>query len=164
MVTLTVTGGRPGLELMGRSSHAGGASRDRPVRRGEDLVAIEVLVVEDDPIHAETIAETLERRGYVICGVVSSSDDAEPIALARRPKVIITDLRLLGPKSGIDIATSLRKHYDFGLIFVTGLAGSPLLRTRMRALKPTAILGKPIDPSDLLAAVDRAAQGITSET
>lgn len=119
-------------------------------------MTVRVLIVEDHPVHAEEMASLLERKGYAVCGVVSTGEEAERIALAQRPEVVITDLQLVGPKSGLDIAASLRRHYEFGLIFVTGFASSDLLRRRMRAHKPVAILAKPIDGHALLDAVLRA--------
>jgi DNA-binding NtrC family response regulator len=120
-------------------------------------LAVRVPIVEDDPVHAEEMASALERNGYLVCGVAPTSDDAERIGLAERPEIVISDLRLRGPRSGLDIAAALRRHYRFGLILLTGFAGPELLRRRMRSLELVAILAKPIDACDLLDVVCRAA-------
>lgn len=127
-------------------------------------MAVLILIVEDEPVQAEAMAELLESNGYSVCGVVSTNDDAVRVALAERPQVIIVDLRLIGPKDGVDLAASLRAVYDFGLIFVTGNTYPTAGIQRMRTQKPDAIIAKPVDGQVLLNAVLRASRPGDSRT
>jgi DNA-binding response OmpR family regulator len=118
------------------------------------------LIVEDEPVQAAYLTDLLEQKGYSVCGVAATCDDALSIALAERPHVVVADWVLPGPrdKDGVGLAASLRSVYKFGLIFVTGHPDAASGLRRMRGLKPDAIIAKPIDGQVFLNAVMRAVQ------
>src|SRR5690349_15389588 len=67
-----------------------------------------LLVVEDDPDIADTIARLFDRRGYL---VLTASDGAEALDLiaARRPDAVILDIDL--PKvDGWQVCRIVKKH------------------------------------------------------
>lgn len=58
-----------------------------------------VLIVENEPEHAETLAAGLREQGHA-CRVVTSLEDALESVRTRRPDVIIADAEMAGSSNG----------------------------------------------------------------
>src|SRR5262245_61339717 len=112
---------------------------------------LHVLVIDDDPAHAEVVAESLQRVGYN-CSVATSG-----VAGARQIEqgefdVILTDLRM-GDLDGMQIVRKAREHLpDAEAIVITGFGD---VRTAVEAIKQGAAhyLLKPLDLAELRALV-----------
>jgi two-component system response regulator HydG len=118
--------------------------------------ALKVLVIDDEPFHAETVAEALERVGYE-CVVATSG-----LAGARRIEqdefdVIVTDLKM----ADLDGLAILRKAREVlpeaEVIMITGHGD---VKTAVEAIKEGAAnyLTKPVDLVELRAIVDKAGE------
>jgi DNA-binding response OmpR family regulator len=84
---------------------------------------VQILVVDDEVMIADSLADALEDNGHVVCGVASTV--AEGVALARRykPDIGIFDMQLHGQERGSDIADQLLQSGDLnrmGILYVTG--------------------------------------------
>jgi CheY-like chemotaxis protein len=95
---------------------------------------MQVLIVEDDVMLADCLAEALLDDGHVVCGVASTV--AEAVALARqyRPDIAILDMQLRGRERGSDIADQLTESGDLGqtgILYVTGEAERVLREARV---------------------------------
>jgi DNA-binding response OmpR family regulator len=80
------------------------------------------LLVEDDPIQREMIALLLEETDYNVI----RCEDAETAELAlknRHPAVLITDVSLVGPMTGIELAHRARES-DPSLCIIV-MSGKP---------------------------------------
>ena len=111
-----------------------------------------ILVVDDEKDVRLYLGRLLEKAGYE---VVSAEDGREALTVARQelPAVVLLDLQM--PKgTGTDFYRQLRKDKDLAetpVIVISGLAGRDL------AVKDAvAVYDKPIDPDELLAAVEKA--------
>lgn len=107
-----------------------------------------VLVVEDDPILASVIAETLRDGGFR----VDLLHDGEAVAdYVRRqsPQAVLLDLGLPG-RDGMAVCRELREFSTVPLIMVTARADSA---DRMQGLDTGAddYLCKPFEPGELIA-------------
>jgi two-component system response regulator HydG len=117
---------------------------------------LKVLVIDDEPFHAETVAESLERVGYE-CVVATSGK-----AGARRIEqddfdVIVTDLKM-ADLDGLAILRKAREESpDAEVIMITGHGD---VKTAVEAIKQGAAnyLAKPVDLAELRAIVDKAAE------
>jgi CheY-like chemotaxis protein len=131
-----------------RESHAGGhteASRRR----------LRVLVVDDAPDVTEMIAMLMSYAGYQVATAFSAP---EAFDCARREHfdAVISDIGMPG-MNGYQLAEALRALPDYvstPLIAVTGFT-MYADRERARAAGFDGFLTKPINPSDLIAAVRR---------
>jgi len=113
-----------------------------------------VLVVDDEPMAAENLAEYLERRGYE---VVIAGDGAEALELFRsRPAdAVITDLRMPA-MDGRELIRHLREGDAKLPIFVaTGHATIGSDR-EVAAEGATDIIKKPISLSTIAAKLEKA--------
>jgi len=111
---------------------------------------LRILVVEDEffiALHTESLLQAL---GHVVVGSAVSAAQAVRLAERERPDVVLMDVRLLGPRDGIDAAGEILKRFGIESIFVTANTDA---QTRQRALavKPIAFLEKPLTEERLKA-------------
>lgn len=114
-----------------------------------------VLCIDDDPDISETIALRLQHRGAKVLRAFHGMHGLQ-LAMTRRPKLIITDLRM--PQGGGSyIIERLRSHPDtrsVPIIILTGQRRLDLPHTARR-LRVNQVLTKPIHFDDLAAAIGR---------
>lgn len=112
-----------------------------------------VLVVDDESVIADTLAEILTRSGYK--GVAQyDGDSALETALLNPPEMLITDVVLPG-MTGIELAISVRRIFpECKIILFSGQASTADLLANARADgHHFMLLNKPLHPQDLLARV-----------
>lgn len=114
-----------------------------------------ILIVEDEPLAAMDLQESLERMGHAVVGIVSSGDEVPGAVLSLRPDVVIMDIHLKSYIDGIDAAARLRLLSNVPVIYVTAYPARSLLDRAMKT-SPAAYLEKPIDESLLRSSVEKA--------
>jgi PAS domain S-box-containing protein len=122
---------------------------------GVSIAGPRILVVEDEPRVAEEICDRLTRYGYEIVGVVDTGAAAIEAALARRPDLILMDIRLKGPIDGIDAAESINERMRVPVVYLTAHSDH---KTLQRA-KATSVFGyvlKPFHVKNLRVAIEVA--------
>jgi CheY-like chemotaxis protein len=126
---------------------------------------MQILVVEDDVMLADCLAEALLDDGHEVCGVAATVAEALALARRHRPDVGIFDMQLRANERGSDIADQLAKSGDLGdmaILYVTGEAE----RVHQEARIGHACLNKPYTLAALGIALeivrDIAVQGRTS--
>jgi DNA-binding response OmpR family regulator len=112
-----------------------------------------VLVVDDEPVIADTLVEILNKSGYAAIAAYDGEDALET-ALLMPPELVITDVLLPG-MSGIEVATTLRKKLpDCKILLLSGQAGtSSAPGSTSSTRNGFEVVDKPIQPTDLLAKV-----------
>jgi two-component system response regulator HydG len=127
-------------------------------RRSMNLTGepLRVLVVDDEPLHAEAVAESLQRVGHE-CAVATSGAAGARMIDQEDFDVILTDLRMAGV-DGLAILRRAKEHLPEAVVVV--ITGQGDVRTAREALKQGAAdyLEKPVDMTELRALVDRAAK------
>ena len=114
-----------------------------------------ILVVEDEPIAAMDLQESLECMGHAVVGIVASGDEVPAAVLSLRPDVVIMDIHLRSYIDGIDAAARLRLLSRVPVIYVTAYPARSLQDRAMKTA-PAAYLEKPIDESLLRASIEKA--------
>jgi CheY-like chemotaxis protein len=112
-----------------------------------------VLVVDDESVIADTLAEILTRSGYT--GMAEyDADSALETALLMPPEMLITDVVLPG-MTGIELAITVRRIFpDCKIILFSGQASTADLLASARADgHHFTLLNKPLHPQDLLTRV-----------
>ena len=112
-----------------------------------------VLVVDDESVIADTLAEILSRSGYAAM-TAYDADEALETALTTPPEMLITDVILPG-MNGIELAVKIRRIFpDCKILLFSGQAATvDLLADANCAGHHFNLLSKPIHPKDLLAKV-----------
>lgn len=114
-----------------------------------------ILVVEDNPIVARDLQNTLRRLGHAAPTVVASGEAAIDEAVALRPDLILMDVGLSGPLDGIDAARAIRARVEVPVVFMTALSDDATLRRAWEA-GPLGYVLKPLEPRSLRAAIEMA--------
>jgi two-component system response regulator HydG len=118
--------------------------------------ALRVLVIDDEAFHAESVAESLERRGYD-CTVATSGKAGSAKLDQEEFDVVLTDLRM-ADVDGLAIVRKARQvRPEAEVIVITGFGD---VSTAVEAIKLGAAhyLLKPIDLAELRAIVDKASE------
>jgi signal transduction histidine kinase len=110
-----------------------------------------VLIVEDDRVNAEEMAETMVAAGHNVVGVTSSGEQAVTLAEKTQPDLALIDVKLPGKTDGIDVAGTLQDRLDVAVVYVTGYSDQALLH-RATSNAAYGYVLKPIDRRTLEAA------------
>ncbi len=114
------------------------------------MKALRALVVENDPMIGELLAETLDGLGHTVCAIERNVADAAAAASHWRPDLMIVDVGL-GEARGIAAVKEILRGECVPYVFVTGdsLRGVPLGAEAV-------LIQKPFRVSDLERAIERA--------
>lgn len=119
-----------------------------------------ILLVEDDDLVKDMLAQVLERASH---SVIRAHDGEEAAELLKntRPDIIVTDI-IMPKKSGITLISEIKnKHPDMEIIAISG--GGRLdpigYLDLSESLGATVSFEKPIDNAALLMAIDLLLQG-----
>ncbi|HEV8548545.1 MAG TPA: response regulator [Polyangiaceae bacterium] len=114
-----------------------------------------ILVVEDERVVADDIAESLERMGYSVVGTAASSAECLEHAEKRRPDLVLMDIRIEGPLDGIETAELLRSRFDVPVIFLTAYVDEATV-SRAKQTEAHGYILKPFRAGELRSAVEIA--------
>lgn len=116
---------------------------------------LQVLVVDDDKTLAQTIAESLERRGHE-CTVATTGKAGAAKLESDSFDVVLTDLRMADVDGLAIVEKSKQLLPDAEVFVITGYAD---VKTAVEAMKRGAshYLQKPLDLAELRAVVDQSA-------
>jgi two-component system response regulator FlrC len=114
----------------------------------------DILVIEDDPIMREALAEWLEVAGYAVRQAADGSAGLAAVASAA-PALVVTDIHMPGTNGAIVIAELKQHHPAIPVIAISGLfnAGRELDADAAIALGAARALAKPFKRCQLLQAV-----------
>ena len=110
----------------------------------DEVITAQVLVIDDEPDHAEVMAEALRRIGHV-CTLVNSLDDAHEELKHGNFDLIVTDLKMDSDDDGMKVLTAARQTQpNAETIMVTAHGDVP---TAKAAIKGGAFdfIEKPLD-------------------
>jgi DNA-binding response OmpR family regulator len=112
-----------------------------------------VLVVDDEPVIADTLAEILIRSGYAAMAAYDGESALETAALVP-PDLLIAD-DLSPQMSSVDLAIAVKSESpDCKIILLSGQQSKAnLLKSAKSGGHPISLLSKPIRPADLLSTV-----------
>jgi DNA-binding NarL/FixJ family response regulator len=117
--------------------------------------APKILVVEDDFLVATEMEVALQIAGFVVTGVAASADEAIALARSTSPDLAIVDIRLYGPRDGVDAALVMFRDHAIRCIFATAHADAAV-RNRAAPAAPLGWLQKPYSMPLLIDTVRQA--------
>jgi DNA-binding NtrC family response regulator len=114
----------------------------------------DILIIEDDPIMRDAVAEWLQAAGY---GVRKAADGSAGLAAvkAAAPALVVTDIYMPGTSGAVVISELKRLHPEIPIIAISGLfnSGYGMNAAAAMALGAARALAKPFKRGDLLGAV-----------
>jgi two-component system, response regulator PdtaR len=114
-----------------------------------------ILIVEDEPIAALRLRESLESMGHAILDTMASGDGVLEAVAAGRPDLVIMDIHLKSFIDGVDAAARIKLLRPVPIIFLTGYSGKGTMERAMK-VGPAAYLVKPVSDAALRDSVERA--------
>lgn len=116
-----------------------------------------VLIVEDEPLIREVMAELLEEAGFEVTATCTG-DEAAILLADDGFALLLTDINMPGLIDGVDLAKHARQvHPGMPVVFVSGRPETEQRATRLGP--PIAFFNKPYDVDALVGAVGRMTAG-----
>jgi CheY-like chemotaxis protein len=115
--------------------------------------ATRILIIEDEPIIALDLAQTVERAGHTVVGIASTHKEAVALAREHRPELILADIQLADDSSGLDAVREILSEADVPVIFITAFPERLLSGERP---EPTFLITKPFDTDTLHVSISQA--------
>lgn len=116
-----------------------------------------VVVVEDESLLRDLIAQSLEQEGFIV-STAANAADAKRACLAADPDAVVVDIELGPGPNGFDFAMALSQTSpDVGIVFLTNLPDSRFVNVDPKTLpKRVAYLRKSqlVDSGELITALD----------
>lgn len=117
-----------------------------------------ILIVEDQAIIAEDLAETLTDLGCLVVGVARHCGEAEQILANFRADLVLLDVDFHGEKAGLLAALRIQQEFHTPIVYVTACTSSDL-GPALAMTQPRGLVPKPIDVNYLAAVLRRALRG-----
>lgn len=114
-----------------------------------------LLVVEDEALVAEDIADHLRKLGYNVVGVIDNGEDAVRQAFALMPDLVLMDVQLRGGMDGTEAARQIRVSCGRPVIFLTGHSDPSVIK-RAKESEPYGYILKPFGERELLVQIEMA--------
>ena len=114
-----------------------------------------ILVVEDEWLVAQGIAESLGELGYEVVGLAASGEETLRLAAEAHPDLVLMDILLQGDMDGIEAAEHLRRRFDLPVVFLTAYA-DPQTLGRAKVTEPYGYLLKPFEVRELHSIIEIA--------
>ena len=122
----------------------GGQPREDHHDADLDARALRVLIVEDEFFISLEMQSLLQTLGHIVVGVAVSAEQAVQLAQRDQPDVALVDVRLIGPRDGIEAAEEIFNRFGVPSLFVTANA-DPQTRARAQRVRPLGFLEKPVN-------------------
>ncbi|MDO6430015.1 sigma-54 dependent transcriptional regulator [Flavitalea sp. BT771] len=113
-----------------------------------------ILIVEDGIVEANNLRIIMESAGYVVSGLVDSYERAIANLDKERPDLVLLDIFLAGPKTGIDLARVLKER-NIAFIYLSANSNKDTLELA-KVTGPYGFLVKPFRKKDILIALEIA--------
>ena len=114
------------------------------------------LIVEDEVLIADTIERHLIKAGHEVTGKAISYEEAVEAFQAQKPDLVLLDIRLNSPKTGIAVAQWLRaQRKSVPFIYLTSQMDRQSLNAA-KATYPSGYLSKPVQSRSLKTTIEIA--------
>ena len=116
---------------------------------------ISILIIEDEAVLALGLEYTLKSFGYHVCGIESQFDKVVNNFSVYAPDLVLADIKLNGPLSGIHIAKYIWQTHKTPIIFLTSYCDEKTIQEAMKC-EPYGYLVKPWKDEELNAIIQTA--------
>lgn len=114
-----------------------------------------ILIVEDESLVAMDLRLRLERRGYRVCGIAGTGEEALDLVRTHRPDLVLMDI-FLGPGlNGVDTHQAMKAILDVPVVYLTAFSDPKTLEAA-KASGPYGYLLKPFDEPALVTTLEIA--------
>lgn len=118
-----------------------------------DRSNMRIMIVEDELLIQMVNKQMLENAGYMICCSTTSGEEAVPMALERKPHLIIMDIKLDGEMDGITAMEEIQKVINIPVLYVSGNSDEATMK-RVQKTNMVDFIVKPVDYNLLMAKIN----------
>lgn len=111
-----------------------------------------MVIVEDERLVAQDIAQILRDEGYSICAIASDGAKAIKKILEFSPDLVLLDIRIKGEIDGIDVAKFIQSYIDIPIVYLSAFSDSETLK-RAQLTNPMGYVVKPFRREQLLTTI-----------
>lgn len=122
-----------------------------------------ILIVEDEAIIAEDIADLCRLNGYEVCGTAYSAHKALSMIKSHTPSLVLLDINLQDRIDGLEIASYLREKYHIPFIFLTSYSDKETL-SQAKKTSPLGYIVKPFNKEQLYSTIELALAQIEKDS
>jgi CheY-like chemotaxis protein len=112
-----------------------------------------VLIIEDEPVIALDVAESVKSLGHTVTGIANRASQAIAMAKATPPGLVLADIQLKDGSTGVTAVSEILKSIEVPVVFVTAF---PERLLTGEALEPAFVVTKPFDSTTLKVAISQA--------
>lgn len=116
---------------------------------------LSIMLVEDEPLIAEHVRQTLELLGHSVVGMACEGREAVKKADLLHPELVLMDIGLRGEMDGIEAAAVLYERLGIPVVYLTGAADTHTINRAARS-RPFGYLLKPFDEAEMRSAIEVA--------
>jgi YesN/AraC family two-component response regulator len=115
-------------------------------------MSIQILIVEDESLVAQDIAQILKDEDYSVCAIANNGKTAIEKVAEFCPDLVLLDIRIKGELDGINVGEQIQLFYDIPLIYLTAFSDAETLK-RAQATNPQGFVLKPFRREQLLTSI-----------
>lgn len=119
----------------------------------ENVLATDVLIIEDEPVIAADIEALVHDLGHRVTTVATTRTEAVKAVKSARPGLVLADIQLADGSSGIDAVNDILRGMDVPVIFITAFPERLLTGEKP---EPAFMITKPFQPETVKAAIGQA--------
>lgn len=123
---------------------------------------IRVLIVEDEVLIAQDIADSLQAMDYQVAGVAYSSEKALEYLEKAHPDLVLLDIQIKGAMNGIELAHLIVKDHRLPFIFLTSFADKKTVDEAKKTM-PYGYVVKPFSEQELFSSLEVAMYRFSAE-
>lgn len=117
--------------------------------------SVKILVVEDEAIIAMDLQSMLSRMGYVDSEVVFSGEESIERVAARRPHLVLMDIKLKGSIDGIQAAKHIYREYRVPVVYISAFNDEKTME-QADGTGRFGFISKPFEESELQHTIQKA--------
>ena len=116
-----------------------------------------IYILEDEIITQELLKQTAEKFDFQVFGMATNAEVALQEINELDPDIVILDIKVEGPKTGIWLGDQL----EIPIIYLTAFSDTQTIKNAI-STKPASYLVKPFKANDLFIALELAVEKISS--
>lgn len=112
----------------------------------------QIIIVEDERLVAQDIAQILKDEGYTVCAIASDGKTAIQKIIEFSPDLVLMDIRIKGEIDGVEVAEHIQSFFAIPVIYLTAFSDAETL-ARVKATHPMGYVLKPFRREQLLSSI-----------
>ena len=123
---------------------------------------VRVLIVEDEVLISQDIADSLAAIDYQVAGIAYTSERALDLLASAHPDIVLLDIQIKGNLNGIDLAHIISRDYQIPFVFLTSFADKTTVEEAKKTV-PYGYVIKPFSDRELFTSLELAVYRYTLE-